>query len=89
MLVGLYLIRLAPTLPPTDPPKPPTHAVLHCTALQSCFVAWSGVSESSREWGLVILVVGAAVHGLALEACIEGGVIFRDGQVRHPLWTDF
>lgn len=48
---------------------------------QSCFVAWSGVSETSREFGLVLLVAAAAVHGLTLAACVEGVVIFRDGQV--------
>ncbi|CBJ33566.1 conserved unknown protein [Ectocarpus siliculosus] len=47
---------------------------------QSCFVTWSGVSDTSRHYGLALLLVAAAVHGLAVAACIEGGVIFRDGQ---------
>jgi len=29
----------------------------------------------------MLFAAGAVVHGLALAACIEGGVIFRDGQV--------
>ncbi|CAN0161935.1 unnamed protein product, partial [Ectocarpus sp. 12 AP-2014] len=47
---------------------------------QSCFVTWSGVSDTSRHCGLALLLVAAAVHGLSVAACIEGGVIFRDGQ---------
>lgn len=62
---------------------PPPHPVLNLgpTAPQSCFVAWSGVSETSRGCGLALLVAAAAVHGLAVTACVEGVVIFREGQV--------
>lgn len=46
---------------------------------------YSGVSECSRKRGLVLLVVAAAVHGAAVAACVEAGVMFRGGQVREVL----
>lgn len=44
-----------------------------------------GVSESSLHRGLALLVVAAVVHGAAVAACVEAGVMFRDGQVRVGL----
>ncbi|CAN0250236.1 unnamed protein product [Pylaiella littoralis] len=49
-------------------------------ARSASFVSWSGVSELSRQWGVALLVLAAAAHGLAITACIEGGLIFREGQ---------
>lgn len=43
---------------------------------------WSGIAEETRKFGLVVLLVATVVHGVAVAACVEAAVVFRDGQVR-------
>lgn len=54
---------------------------LSLLSAQSRFLEWSGVSDISRHRGEILLVVAAVVHGTAVAVCVEGGVLFRDGQV--------
>ena len=50
--------------------------------IKSCFLESSGVPETSRILGQGLMTVAAVVHGMAVLRCIEGAVMFGDGQVR-------